>query len=126
MEEDAQRALKDIKDYDGKQISVVQAKKKLYEKKKGKKKTGMCHFFTDSFLTVILLLLPPFQRMTVSVFTSYCCTDEQKTESSEEPSEVKSQQKSQGMRKNKMKARLIIRNLSFKVSDYEEVKYCDV
>ncbi|XP_027017817.2 RNA-binding protein 28 [Tachysurus fulvidraco] len=82
MEEDAQRALKEIKDYDGKQISVVQAKKKLYEKKKGKKKT-----------------------------------DEQKTESSEEPSEVKSQQKSQGMRKNKMKARLIIRNLSFKCSE---------
>lgn len=44
MEEDAQRALKEIKDYDGKKISVIPAKKKVFEKKKGKKKTGMGHF----------------------------------------------------------------------------------
>ncbi|XP_060779605.1 RNA-binding protein 28 [Neoarius graeffei] len=82
MEEDAQRALREIKDYDGQKISVVQAKKKLHEKKKGKKKKA-----------------------------------EPTTESPEEPSEVKSQKKPQGMRKNKLKARLIIRNLSFKCSE---------
>lgn len=52
-------------------------------------------------------------------------TVEQKTESAEEPSEVKSQQKSQGIKKNKKKARLIIRNLSFKVSDHVKVKCCE-
>ncbi|TSK38431.1 RNA-binding protein 28 [Bagarius yarrelli] len=82
MEEDAQRALREIKDYDGKTISVIQAKKKVYEKKKGKNKT-----------------------------------DEQKTESSKKPSVINNQQKSQGIRKNKMKARIIIRNLSFKCSE---------
>ncbi|MCI4379043.1 hypothetical protein PGIGA_G00223350 [Pangasianodon gigas] len=82
MAEDAQRALREIKDYDGQKISVVQAKKKPNEKKQGKNKKA-----------------------------------EQETESPGETSEVKSQQKSQGLRKNKMKARLIIRNLSFKCSE---------
>ncbi|KAM9480880.1 RNA-binding protein 28 [Clarias gariepinus] len=85
MVEDAERALREIKDYDGKKIFVVHAKKKLYEKKQKKNNKA-----------------------------------EQKTEESpEEPPEVKSQPKSQGLRKNKMKARLIVRNLSFKCSEAE-------
>ncbi|KAF4071995.1 hypothetical protein AMELA_G00269320 [Ameiurus melas] len=82
MAEDAQRALKEIKCYEDKELIVIQAKKKLHEKKQGKKKKA-----------------------------------EVKTESPAVPSEVKSQHKSQGMRKKKMKARLIIRNLSFKCSE---------
>lgn len=42
MTEDAQRALREIKDYDGQRITVVEAKKKLYEKKQGKNKKGAC------------------------------------------------------------------------------------
>lgn len=38
MEEDAQRALKEIKDYDGKKISLSVAKKKIRDNKK----TGVC------------------------------------------------------------------------------------
>uniref|UniRef100_A0A4W4F8Z2 RNA-binding protein 28 n=1 Tax=Electrophorus electricus TaxID=8005 RepID=A0A4W4F8Z2_ELEEL len=67
MAEDAQRALTEINDYDGKKISVVQAKKKLDKGKKNK--------------------------------------------------EIKSHEKSKGTRKKKLKARLIIRNLSFKCSE---------
>uniref|UniRef100_A0A4W4FAL9 RNA-binding protein 28 n=1 Tax=Electrophorus electricus TaxID=8005 RepID=A0A4W4FAL9_ELEEL len=75
MAEDAQRALTEINDYDGKKISVVQAKKKL---DKGKKNKGI-HYA--------------------------------------EPPEIKSHEKSKGTRKKKLKARLIIRNLSFKCSE---------
>lgn len=34
MEEDAQRALKEVKEYDGKKLSVTVAKKKIKDKKK--------------------------------------------------------------------------------------------
>lgn len=34
MEEDAQRALQEIKDYDGKKLSLSMAKKKINDKKK--------------------------------------------------------------------------------------------
>lgn len=34
MEEDAQRALKEVKEYDGKKLSVTVAKKKMKDKKK--------------------------------------------------------------------------------------------
>uniref|UniRef100_A0A4W4F8K8 RNA-binding protein 28 n=1 Tax=Electrophorus electricus TaxID=8005 RepID=A0A4W4F8K8_ELEEL len=74
MAEDAQRALTEINDYDGKKISVVQAKKKLDKGKKNK-------------------------------------------ECPKEPPEIKSHEKSKGTRKKKLKARLIIRNLSFKCSE---------
>ncbi|CAK6968954.1 RNA-binding protein 28 [Scomber scombrus] len=66
MEEDAQRAMKEVKEYDGKKLSVTVAKKKI----KDKKKPG---------------------------------------------------QKSKGLRKNCLRARLIIRNLSFKCSE-EDLK----
>lgn len=48
MEEDSQRALKEIKEYDGQKISVSVAKKKLDNKKKGGM-TGLS-FVTDSVL----------------------------------------------------------------------------
>ncbi|XP_053479479.1 RNA-binding protein 28 [Ictalurus furcatus] len=96
MAEDAQRALREIKYYEDKKIIVIQAKKKLYEKKQGKMKKA------------------EVKTERAEVKTE---SPEVKTESPEEPSEVKSQPKSQGMRKNKMKARLIIRNLSFKCSE---------
>lgn len=40
LEEDAQQALKDIKEYDGTKLSISVAKKKLVDKR-GKKKTGL-------------------------------------------------------------------------------------
>lgn len=74
MEEDAQRALKDIKDYDGKRLSISIAKKKLKDKRKAAPQGS------DA---------PP--------------KDEE--------------QKGKGNRKSNLKARLIIRNLSFKCSE---------
>uniref|UniRef100_A0A3Q1H2J9 RNA-binding protein 28 n=1 Tax=Anabas testudineus TaxID=64144 RepID=A0A3Q1H2J9_ANATE len=65
MEEDAQRALKEVKEYDGKRLSLSVAKKKIKDKKKAEK----------------------------------------------------NEQQSKGFRKKQMKARLIIRNLSFKCSE---------
>ncbi|XP_018519394.1 RNA-binding protein 28 isoform X2 [Lates calcarifer] len=74
MEEDAQRALKEIKEYDGRRLSLSVAKKKIKDRKKTAPK-----------------------------------------ESAAAPKE--SEQKSKGFRKKQLKARLIIRNLSFKCSE---------
>uniref|UniRef100_A0A673AJY9 RNA-binding protein 28 n=1 Tax=Sphaeramia orbicularis TaxID=375764 RepID=A0A673AJY9_9TELE len=74
LEEDSQRALKEIIEYDGQKLSLSVAKKKLGDKRKTEPK-----------------------------------------EPSEAPKEK--EQKSQGFRKSKLKARLIIRNLSFKCSE---------
>ncbi|KAK2842181.1 hypothetical protein Q5P01_012381 [Channa striata] len=71
LEEDAQRALKEIKDYDGQKLFLTVAKKKIREKKK--------------------------------------------TESASAPK--KNEQQLKGFRKKELKARLIIRNLSFKCSE---------
>ncbi|KAL6478883.1 hypothetical protein MHYP_G00123160 [Metynnis hypsauchen] len=84
MGEDAERALKEINEYDGRKISVALAKKKLPQKKRRKEKKDL-----------------------------------QETESPKEVPEKISHEKAKGMKKNKMKARLIIRNLSFKCSEAE-------
>ncbi|KAM6937699.1 RNA-binding protein 28 [Xenentodon cancila] len=73
MEEDAQRALKEIKDYDGKKLSLTVAKKKVKDKKKTVKET------------------PAASR--------------------------ENEQKPKGIRKQLLKSRLIIRNLSFKSTE---------
>uniref|UniRef100_A0A8C9XW42 RNA-binding protein 28 n=1 Tax=Sander lucioperca TaxID=283035 RepID=A0A8C9XW42_SANLU len=75
MQEDAQRAMKEIKDYDGKKLSISVAKKKINDKRK----TGVC------------------------------------INASAAPKG--NEQKSKGFRKTHLKARLIIRNLSFKCSE---------
>ncbi|XP_054633033.1 RNA-binding protein 28 [Dunckerocampus dactyliophorus] len=77
MEEDAQRALKEINDYDGKKLLISVAKKKL----KNTKKTA--------------------------------------TKDAEPPPPPKKEtgEKSQNLKKHNLKARLIIRNLSFKCSE---------
>ncbi|XP_068579454.1 RNA-binding protein 28 isoform X2 [Cebidichthys violaceus] len=77
MEEDAQRALKEVKEYDGRKLSVTVAKKKINVK------------------------------------------DKRKT-APEEPAAAapkENEQKNKGFRKSSLKARLIIRNLSFKCSE---------
>ncbi|KAK5867511.1 hypothetical protein PBY51_011993 [Eleginops maclovinus] len=74
MEEDAQRALKDVKDYEGKKLSISVAKKKIKDKRKTAPK-----------------------------------------EPAAAPKE--NEEKSKGLRKTHLKARLIIRNLSFKCSE---------
>ncbi|XP_056137738.1 RNA-binding protein 28 [Lampris incognitus] len=76
MEEDAQRALKEIKEYDGHRISLSLAKRKTNVKRKT---------------------------------------------APDEPAPKSTDQKPKGIRKNMMKARLIIRNLSFKCSE-EDLK----
>ncbi|XP_072241798.1 RNA-binding protein 28 [Leuresthes tenuis] len=73
MEEDAQRALKEIKEYDGKKLSVTVAKKKLRDKQKAVKETA--------------------------------------------PAAEKNEERVSGMRKQLLKSRLIIRNLSFKCTE---------
>lgn len=74
MEEDAQRALSEIKDYDGKKLFVSIARKKIKEKKK-------------------------------------------KATQEETAPPKDNEQKTKGFRKNNLKSRLIIRNLSFKCSE---------
>ncbi|XP_016322125.1 RNA-binding protein 28-like [Sinocyclocheilus anshuiensis] len=86
MEDDAQRAIKEVREYDGEKIFVTVAKKKPDNKKKKKKvKTE-----GDS---------------------------EDKKNPKHEPTETKRPAKSTGIKKNKLKARLIIRNLSFKCEE---------
>uniref|UniRef100_A0A3P9JG74 RNA binding motif protein 28 n=1 Tax=Oryzias latipes TaxID=8090 RepID=A0A3P9JG74_ORYLA len=76
MEEDAQRALKEIKDFDGKRLSLSLAKKKIDDKKKA----GL---------------------------------DEENNTNSPNPGA----KKVPGIKKQQLKSRLIIRNLSFKCSE---------
>ncbi|XP_031723050.1 RNA-binding protein 28 isoform X2 [Anarrhichthys ocellatus] len=78
MEEDAQRALKEVKEYDGRKLSVTVAKKKINVKDKRK-------------------------------------TAPEAPAAAAAPKE--NEQKNKGFRKNSLKARLIIRNLSFKCSE---------
>ncbi|XP_059362756.1 RNA-binding protein 28 isoform X1 [Carassius carassius] len=86
MEDDAQRAIKEVREYEGEKIFVTVAKKKPDDKKKKKKvKTE-----GDS---------------------------EDKKEPKHEHTQTKSPAKSTGIKKNKLKARLIIRNLSFKCEE---------
>ncbi|XP_020336407.1 RNA-binding protein 28 isoform X1 [Oncorhynchus kisutch] len=80
MEEDAQRAVREVKDYDGQKINVSVAKKKLNDKKRGTTATAP-----------------------------------------KDPVPQKEQKSDGGLKKNRRKARLIIRNLSFKCSN-EDLK----
>ncbi|XP_041853890.1 LOW QUALITY PROTEIN: RNA-binding protein 28 [Melanotaenia boesemani] len=73
MEEDAERALKEIKEYDGKKLSLTLAKKKRKDKHRADKEA---------------IAVPH-----------------------------KNEQESKGMKKNLLKSRLIIRNLSFKCTE---------
>ncbi|KAG8012597.1 RNA-binding protein 28 [Nibea albiflora] len=90
MEEDAQRAMKEIKEYDGKKISLSVAKKKIRDNKKTGPKG------------------PP--------------KDPPKEEPAAAPKE--DEQKTKGFRKSSLKARLIIRNLSFKCSEDNLKEVC--
>ncbi|XP_070828199.1 RNA-binding protein 28 [Chaetodon trifascialis] len=81
MAEDAQRALKEVKEYDGQRLHLSVAKKKL----KNKKKTAP-------------------------------------NDPAAAPKE--NEQKNKGFRKHQMKARLIIRNLSFKCSEDDLKQVC--
>ncbi|KAI3371397.1 hypothetical protein L3Q82_023989 [Scortum barcoo] len=80
-EEDAQRALKEIKEYDGQRLSLSVARKKIKDKRKPAPK-----------------------------------------EQAAAPKE--NEQKSKGLRKSRLKARLIIRNLSFKCSEGDLKEVC--
>ncbi|XP_068595474.1 RNA-binding protein 28 [Brachionichthys hirsutus] len=80
MAEDAQRALKEIKEFDGQRLSLSVAKKKIQDRKKP---------------------------------------------ASEDPAAApKQNQQKTSFRKNKLKARLIIRNLSFKCSEEDLKQVC--
>ncbi|KAI4825142.1 hypothetical protein KUCAC02_020840 [Chaenocephalus aceratus] len=76
MEEDAQRAMKDVKEFDGKKLSISVAKKKIKDKRKTAPK-----------------------------------------EPAPAPAPKENEEKTKGIRKTHLKARLIIRNLSFKCSE---------
>ncbi|KAM7396611.1 hypothetical protein PAMP_019644 [Pampus punctatissimus] len=88
MEEDAQRALKEVKEYDGQKLSLSVAKKKIKDKKKR----------------------APNEPAPVSAPVSA-------------PASIPrgSEHKSKSFKKNSLKSRLIIRNLSFKCSE-EDLK----
>lgn len=86
MEDDAQRALKEVREFEGEKIFVTVAKKKPDDKKKKRK-----------------------------VKTEGDSEDLKKPK--HDPTEAKSPAKSTGIKKTKLKARLIIRNLSFKCEE---------
>ncbi|XP_051726807.1 RNA-binding protein 28 isoform X2 [Ctenopharyngodon idella] len=88
MEEDAQRAIKEVKEYDKQKIFVTVAKKKPDHKKKKKKEK-----------------------------TEEGSGDKEKPGKPEKPTETKSPEKFTGIKKKNLKARLIIRNLSFKCEE---------
>lgn len=102
-------------------------------KRSSERTKPVCAIDTACFISVTVFTLIKFKMNSVKEFGHFLflciffhvCTAEQKTEIPDEPPEEKSQQKSQGMRKSKKRAKLIIRNLSFKASDYDEVKACE-
>ncbi|KAM4618578.1 RNA-binding protein 28 isoform 2-T2 [Polymixia lowei] len=91
MEEDAQQALKEIKQYDGKTIYLSVAKKKINNQKKPAPKESAAK------------------------------ESAAKEPAAKEPEPKGDGQKFKGLRKTPLKARLIIRNLSFKCSE-EDLK----
>lgn len=91
MTEDLQRAMKEIKEYDGQKITLCVSKKKIHEKKK----SGMLKVIFRESRTLYLTMIFPHEDL----------AEEKK----------KNENKSKGIRKNVLKARLIIRNLSFQV-----------
>lgn len=93
MTEDLQRAMKEIKEYDGQKITLCVSKKKIHEKKKSGK-------YKVIFRVTCTLYLPM-----ISLFPHEAVAEEKKN----------NEDKSKGIRKNVLKARLIIRNLSFQV-----------
>lgn len=99
MEEDAQRALKEIKEYDGRKLSLSVARKKI----KDKRKTGV--YKSQKLAT--------WRALTLCLLDNLHVFHLAPKEPTAAPKE--NEQKSKGFRKSSLKARLIIRNLSFKV-----------
>lgn len=93
MTEDLQRAIKEIKEYDGQKITLCVSKKKIHEKKKSGMYKVIFRIACTLYLTMIFL------------FPHEALAEEKK----------KTEDNSKGIRKNVLKARLIIRNLSFQV-----------
>lgn len=102
MTEDAQRALKEIKEYDGQRLSLSVAKKKIQDKKK----TGVQKAMPMRAHTLFLHDNFAYDNL-VDVFHLAPKAPDAKPEGND--------QRPKGFRKNKLKARLIIRNLSFQV-----------
>uniref|UniRef100_A0A8D2ZRA1 RNA-binding protein 28 n=1 Tax=Scophthalmus maximus TaxID=52904 RepID=A0A8D2ZRA1_SCOMX len=96
MEEDAQQAMTQIKDYDGQRISLSVAKKKITDKKKtGLTGSSLAPCQLDDNLARVFNLAP----------------------SKPDAPPKENEKKPDGFRKKLLKARLIIRNLSFKCSE---------
>ncbi|XP_077452686.1 RNA-binding protein 28 [Stigmatopora argus] len=116
MEEDALRALKDIKDYDGKKLSITVAKKKLNDKKDKKKPVTK---ETEAPATA------PTAKDTEQKLKKTAKDTEQKLKKTAKDTEQKFKKTAKDteqkliQRTNMLKARLIIRNLSFKCSEEE-------
>ncbi|XP_061772769.1 RNA-binding protein 28 [Nerophis ophidion] len=96
MEEDALRALKEIKDYDGKKLTISVAKKKLKEPKNPATKE-------KDAAAAAAAASPPAAAAAAAAASP--------------PPKKETVKKSQNLEKHNLKARLIIRNLSFKCSE---------
>ncbi|MBN3322891.1 RBM28 protein, partial [Atractosteus spatula] len=94
MEEDAQKAMKEIKQYDGQQIVLMLAKKKQHNKKKSV--LSLCGNNLNDVICLLIIFYLIFLASTESA-----------------PKE----KKPKSTKKSKKKARLIIRNLSFKCTE---------
>ncbi|XP_049929385.1 RNA-binding protein 28 isoform X1 [Epinephelus moara] len=99
MLEDAQRALKEVKEYEGQKLALSVAKRKI----KDKRKTG--------------------PKKPAAAPEEPAAAAKEPAVAAKEPAAApeENQQKSQGLRKKFLKARLIIRNLSFQCSE-EDLK----
>lgn len=114
MAEDSLRAMKEIHDYDGQRISVSVAKKKQQDQRKaGERKENA----------------PPTSEHLVQLRAanraSWTARIIELGPRDPPAKEKKSKESFQGSRKNKLKSRLIIRNLSFKVSLRTEMHQLD-
>lgn len=105
MNEDAQRALKELKEYDGHKLSVCVAKKKIHDKRK----TGVY----VCLKSCIRELMHCFYLITVLMIMLWTFFHSAPKATAGAPKG--NEQKSTGFRKKTLKARLIIRNLSFQV-----------
>ncbi|XP_034444535.1 RNA-binding protein 28 isoform X3 [Hippoglossus hippoglossus] len=95
MEEDSQQAMKTIKDYDGQRISLSVAKQKIKDKKKTAKPPAKVPVKVPAKVSVKVPAEVPAKA----------------------PAPKVNEEGSKGIRKKLLKAKLIIRNLSFKCSE---------
>uniref|UniRef100_A0A8C2WZF6 RNA-binding protein 28 n=1 Tax=Cyclopterus lumpus TaxID=8103 RepID=A0A8C2WZF6_CYCLU len=112
MEEDSQRALKEVKLYDGQRLSVTVAKRKI----KDKKKTGMCKDMSNNFETPEEPAAAPKEK-DAAPKEKDAAPKKKDSAPKKKDAAPKENEQNKSVKKINLKPRLIIRNLSFKCSE---------